>query len=451
MGGAAVPPALGVRVGLAVVVRHHRRRRRCERHRREIVTEGIGRGLHERGVEGATDRERPGGAGAGRLRGARSRPRARPGSRPAPPGRGRCRWRSSTPGSRPRRPPPAPASLRAGRPSRPGVASAAAWVRSARTAANRTPSSKGITPDGDERCHLSERVAGERHGHDPVADGLPREERREQHGELRVPRPQELVGVRVEEQSAERLAEGGLGRVRRPLPTPGRCATPRPCPGVWVPCPGNTTAVRTVIGGRRRRRRASWASGGSGSSPSSTCASTSGGQRSVVRRGTRREQEHPDHQQDDSDHHDRDPHVRDPSAGCRAEITAGPGAPGPAAAQSQSRRLNDTYSATTTTSITIVDVRTPQCAGEPGIRDVHAVVAGDERGDRDDRRPTRDLLHDLVLAVVPQAQVRLDDRRHEITQRVGRLDDAEHVVVEVLVVGVERLLRPSPAPAASAR
>ena len=29
----------------------------------------------------------------------------------------------------------------------PGVASAAAWVRSARTAAKRTPSSKGMTPD----------------------------------------------------------------------------------------------------------------------------------------------------------------------------------------------------------------------------------------------------------------------------------------------------------------
>ena len=81
--------------------------------------------------------------------------------------------------------------------------------------------------------------------------------------------------------------------------------------------------------------------------------------------------------------------------------------------------------------------------GEPRIGDVHAVVPGHERRYRDDRRPTRDLLHDLVLAVVAQAEVGLDDRGDEVTQRVGRLDDAQHVVVHVLVVRVERLLRPT--------
>ena len=44
-----------------------------------------------------------------------------------------------------------------------------------------------------------------------------------------------------------------------------------------------------------------------------------------------------------------------------------------------------------------------------GVGDVHPVVAGDEGGHGDDRRPAADLLHHLVLAVVPEAEVGLDD------------------------------------------
>ena len=51
----------------------------------------------------------------------------------------------------------------------------------------------------------------------------------------------------------------------------------------------------------------------------------------------------------------------------------------------------------------------------------------------------RDLLHDLVLAVVAKAEVGLDDRGDEVAERVGRLADPQDVVVHVLVVGVEVL------------
>ncbi len=72
---------------------------------------------------------------------------------------------------------------------------------------------------------------------------------------------------------------------------------------------------------------------------------------------------------------------------------------------------------------------------EPRVGHVHPVVPGDERGHGDDRGPARHLLHHLVLAVVPQAQVGLDQRGHEVAQRVGAFAHHQHVVVEVLVVG----------------
>ena len=89
------------------------------------------------------------------------------------------------------------------------------------------------------------------------------------------------------------------------------------------------------------------------------------------------------------------------------------------------------------TTIKAVETTAPQRLGEARVRDVHAVVAGDEGGHGDDRGPAGDLLHDLVLAVVAQAEVGLDDRADEVAQRVGRLADAQDVVVDVLVVGVE--------------
>ena len=88
----------------------------------------------------------------------------------------------------------------------------------------------------------------------------------------------------------------------------------------------------------------------------------------------------------------------------------------------------------------MVAVMKPACRAKPGYGHVHAVPAGDERRDRDDRRPARHLLHDLVRAEVAQAEVGLDDRAHEVAERVGRLGDPQDVVVDVLVVRVERLV-----------
>ena len=76
------------------------------------------------------------------------------------------------------------------------------------------PSSSGKHAGGDERGDLTERVAGERDGLGDVGlDGLPNDKRGEQHGELRVTRPRELLGGCGEDQVGEGLTEGGLGAV----------------------------------------------------------------------------------------------------------------------------------------------------------------------------------------------------------------------------------------------
>src|SRR6478735_6044580 len=74
---------------------------------------------------------------------------------------------------------------------------------------------------------------------------------------------------------------------------------------------------------------------------------------------------------------------------------------------------------------------------EARVWDVHPVPAGDERRDRDDRRPARHLLHHLVLAVIAQADVALHDRRHEIAEPLRRFVDSQDMVVDVLKVGVD--------------
>jgi len=67
---------------------------------------------------------------------------------------------------------------------------------------------------GDERRHLPQRMAGERQrGLQVLLHGVPRHERRQQHGELRITRAGQLLGGSVEQQRGERLAEGGLGPV----------------------------------------------------------------------------------------------------------------------------------------------------------------------------------------------------------------------------------------------
>jgi hypothetical protein len=77
---------------------------------------------------------------------------------------------------------------------------------------------------------------------------------------------------------------------------------------------------------------------------------------------------------------------------------------------------------------------------EAGIRHVHAVEAGDERRHRDDRGPRGDLLGDDVHPVALDGQVGLQDGRHQVAQRLGPLGRAQHVVVDVLVVGHEVLI-----------
>src|SRR4029077_19990163 len=61
--------------------------------------------------------------------------------------------------------------------------------------------------------------------------------------------------------------------------------------------------------------------------------------------------------------------------------------------------------------------------------------AGDERGDSDDRGPAGDLLGDDVQPVALDGQVGLQDAGHQVAQSVGPLGGAQHLVVDVLVVG----------------
>lgn len=65
-------------------------------------------------------------------------------------------------------------------------------------------------------------------------------------------------------------------------------------------------------------------------------------------------------------------------------------------------------------------MRTPDRGDTPlfpgaGVGDVHAVVAGDQGGHGNDRRPTCDLLHYLVLPIVARTQVGLHDRADAVT------------------------------------
>ena len=74
---------------------------------------------------------------------------------------------------------------------------------------------------------------------------------------------------------------------------------------------------------------------------------------------------------------------------------------------------------------------------EARVRHVHPVEAGHERRDRDDGGPARDLLGDDVQPVALDGQVGLQDAVHQVPQAVGPFGGAEHVIVDVLVVGHE--------------
>jgi hypothetical protein len=80
-------------------------------------------------------------------------------------------------------------------------------------------------PGRDEGGDLTERVSGERDRRlDALADGLPRHQRGEQHGKLRLSGPGQLLGGSVEEKRGEGLPQGGFGPIDD---APGRMVAPR--------------------------------------------------------------------------------------------------------------------------------------------------------------------------------------------------------------------------------
>ena len=74
---------------------------------------------------------------------------------------------------------------------------------------------------------------------------------------------------------------------------------------------------------------------------------------------------------------------------------------------------------------------------ETGVGHVHPVEAGNESRDRDDRGPARDLLGDDVQPVALDGQIGFQDAVHQVPQAVRPFGGAEHVIVDVLVVGHE--------------
>ena len=97
---------------------------------------------------------------------------------------------------------------------RPGCASAAACVSSARRAAKRTPASKGRLPAAINAVTCPSEWPGERDRRlGERLHRLPRDERREEHRELRVPCASEDVGGSVGDEVGEWLTERGLGAI----------------------------------------------------------------------------------------------------------------------------------------------------------------------------------------------------------------------------------------------
>ena len=206
---------VGVGVGDGVVVGDHRgaraRRRRGRRPRsaRPAVASGIS------GVWNAPPTLSGGDpAHAELLRAGRAGCERRRGCRRSRPDRARCRWRPSTPSGAAVH---ASSACSGVAPSSaailPGWASAAAWVSSARRAANRTPASSGRTPAAMSAVTWPsewprERDRRRRRG---GLERVPHHERREEHRELRFAGAGERVGRRVGDEVAERLAQRGLG------------------------------------------------------------------------------------------------------------------------------------------------------------------------------------------------------------------------------------------------
>ena len=77
---------------------------------------------------------------------------------------------------------------------------------------------------------------------------------------------------------------------------------------------------------------------------------------------------------------------------------------------------------------------------ETGEGNVLPVEAGNCRRDGNDRRPARDLLHHEVHPVALDREVRLENRAHEVAQRLRPLRRTQHVVIHVLVVGGHSLI-----------
>ena len=68
------------------------------------------------------------------------------------------------------------------------------------------------------------------------------------------------------------------------------------------------------------------------------------------------------------------------------------------------------------------------------VAEVHAVDAGDERGDDEDRAPRRHLLHHLVQLVRRDREVRLEQTGEQVALRLDEVADAQHPVVHVVEV-----------------
>ena len=245
--GEPLAPAVGVGVGDRVVVRHHRRRGGREGHRRQLRDEpGAGVG-HQRRVERAADVERRDPLHAELLGPDRRAARAPRACRRSRPGRGRCRWRPSS-----RRGPPshAPSACSAVAPSsaamRPGCASAAAWVSSARRAAKRTPSSKGRLPAAISAVTWpSEWPANATGGSASGCIASHATSELSSTASCAFACAREDVGGSVGDEVGERLTERGFGALDdRPA---GWSRQTKPMPGSWVPCPGKTTATPTVL------------------------------------------------------------------------------------------------------------------------------------------------------------------------------------------------------------
>ena len=107
---------------------------------------------------------------------------------------------------------------------------------------------------------------------------------------------------------------------------------------------------------------------------------------------------------------------------------------------SQPFALEDRQSTNVVTPISAERQRVAELPAQLGhVPEVHAVDAGDERGDDEDGAPRRHLLHHLVQLVRRDREVGLEQAGEQVALRLDEVADAEHAVVDVVEVH-DRLL-----------